>query len=142
MKKFIGLILGAGLCASINTYATTNLTIQVFNNTDTACHLEKKHLIHGFEDWSNIGDTLLPQESQEIILLESSFYGPDIELSYSCGENKTVSFELQQDYYYKSLPPENHPTILSLLSKGLTLTPAFFDKTPGIANMIISNKSS
>jgi hypothetical protein len=75
------------------------LSVQISNNTNANCLLIDKQVMHGRMSANTqapvliqAGDSAYPFEMRQQI------YGPDIVLTYECGEGNQISFESQQDF--------------------------------------------
>lgn len=74
------------------------LTVNLTNTTSNACKLVKQDVKHGyFSFFSSAPSYLKPGDTWGLILQQSA-YGPEIQLTYSCGDNTEITFTSQQDY--------------------------------------------
>jgi len=124
---------------SFNAYALSGkMTVQILNNTDTTCHLIQPQLLHG-NNMPVIDDTLTPQESTTFTVSQDWFYGPDILVGYTCGENKIVNFEVQQNFtsFYSQQPTMTIKQIM-----GLSLASQVFEHLSGIINITINKAAA
>ncbi len=74
------------------------LSIAVNNMTPWACTLTQKLVKAGKLSGSTQVPTFLPANSQGMPFeMQQLFYGPDLTLTYQCGENHQITFRSQQD---------------------------------------------
>jgi len=74
------------------------LSIMISNKTNSACELVDKQVIYGRMSSSTQIPVLIPPKSSAATFeMRQMIYGPDIILTYECGEGHTITFESQQD---------------------------------------------
>lgn len=82
-------------CIAINSYANCGtLQLEVSNETSKKCILKKFQLNHGNYEWYPLA-TILPGQT-DVFDVDMFGFGPDVELSYSCG-GRLVSFRSQMN---------------------------------------------
>lgn len=151
----------AGICliasmVSLNAFADNNITkntqtksvaseqkeeagrlhVQISNSTNANCQLSNQYLSHG--TLASAPPQSLMAGDSKTFDLNQSLMGPDIYLTYTCGEN-SIRFEVQQDYAYLM---GHTPTVTVEEANGLKLTydvtsSSMFWDSPGIANIVI-----
>lgn len=100
MKKIIFIVMYLSLCgfssfshAEID-YCPYSLSIIIKNQTQDTCHLEQQNIqeYNTIQTKNNIPATIeAGQESQPYIVYTLRRDGPNISLTYNCGENKFVT---------------------------------------------------
>lgn len=80
------------------------LHVLISNHASDACTLVAQTLIHGqLESGSSIPTYIPAKTDAKSFSLAQMGYGPDLLLTYQCGEGKKITFESQQDScYYKA----------------------------------------
>jgi len=74
------------------------LNINITNLTNSACTLVNSNLKHGYYKYTSSVPTFIPAGSTASpIFLEQSVVGPELELTYSCGDDKLVTFNSKQN---------------------------------------------
>jgi len=108
MKKIIFSILISSLISGF-AYAGDDdnncgkLSVVVTNTTDSTCTLIKSNLRHGYFKYTSSIPMYIPRyTSTTPIYLEQSIFGPELELSYSCGENTILTFTSKQNLCFLS----------------------------------------
>jgi hypothetical protein len=109
MKKLVLLscvfaTLSAGLAhADADDNNCNKLNIMITNLSPNACTLINSTLRHGYFKYTSSVPMFLPAgTTTSPIILEQSVYGPELELTYACGENKLVTFVSKQNYCFLS----------------------------------------
>lgn len=78
--------------------ACERLHITVTNATSSSCNLVGSRLRHGgFSKNSTIPKSIIQGETSHPIILIQNTMGPELELTYRCGEGKVISFVSQQN---------------------------------------------
>ena len=75
-----------------------NLQVTIFNSTDKVCALKSYHMDHGYLV-TPPPTSLMPNGVSNFFIMESQYFGPQIRLSYQCGE-ETISFISRQNYCF------------------------------------------
>ena len=103
MKKVILSILLSGLVTGL-AHADSDdnncgkLSIMITNLTQSTCTLVSSNLRHGYYKYTSSVPIYIPANSSAgPIFLEQSIFGPDLELGYSCGDGKLISFASRQN---------------------------------------------
>ena len=80
------------------------LHILISNHTSNDCTLVAQTVIHGsLESGISIPTHIDAKTDAKAFIMSQMGYGPDILLTYQCGEGKKITFESQQDAcYYKA----------------------------------------
>ncbi len=114
-------------CAAGATHAMScaYLNIILSNTTSNACKLVKEDLKRGSYALFTSAPTYLRADSSWQIVLQQSFYGPNLSLTYSCGDDKEITFNSQQDFCFLAA---GDVTAQVLDSKNMTAMP---NTTPG-----------
>lgn len=110
MKRFVTLslviLLGLVNMAHAGSDSDTNncmkLVVTITNNTDQACTLANQYLKHGYLAYTSSIPAFIPAHStaHPFFLTQSWLIGPELELTYNCGEGKSVNFTTKQDACY------------------------------------------
>lgn len=80
-----------------------NLSITITNTTGEPCTLMNSYLYHGYYLLSSSTPTFIPPGTVAgPIFLEQGIFGPELELTYSCGFNRLVTFSSKQNYCFLS----------------------------------------
>lgn len=83
--------LSYGSCNSIN--------ISITNVTGDLCKLEGTELKHGYLGWVANAPVYLPTNSTtDPLVLKESYLGADLNLTYTCGNDKKITLSIQHDY--------------------------------------------
>lgn len=79
------------------------LSVMISNNTEHNCELTAKNVVHGNMSSSSQVPELIPaHSSSHPFSLRQTTYGPDIVVTYQCGDETRVTFESQQNVCYFS----------------------------------------
>lgn len=106
MKK---IFIFLALCLSVSSVFAegddnncAKLSIMITNTTNEVCTLEDQSLNHGFLHYTGHVPAFLPagSTSQPFVLSQSAIFGPDIDLTYVCGNSKRIQFHTKQDYCF------------------------------------------
>jgi hypothetical protein len=110
MKKTSSIVmLGALLCCGQTAFAgdapvneCTKLSILLVNTTQNTCKLLHQNLIHGFiVNMSHVpGFIPAGTTAPELDLEQGYFGGPEIELTYQCGDNKKITLHSKQNFCF------------------------------------------
>lgn len=74
------------------------LNVSIANFTNSACTLISSNLKHGYYKYTSSVPTFIPAgTTASPIFLEQSLIGPELELTYACGEDKMIRFNSQQN---------------------------------------------
>ena len=98
MKKafYLFLLCHAPLVVAENTHDCVYLEINLLNQSNQTCQLIDSHIAHGkLSDESEIPQTLTPEQLRRFYLRQTHF-GPDVILTYRCGNNE-FKIESQQN---------------------------------------------
>lgn len=77
------------------------LNIMITNLTKEPCTLLSAYLFHGYYSYiSSVPAFIPPGISAGPIFLEQGLFGPELELTYSCGPNSVVTFTSKQNYCF------------------------------------------
>lgn len=78
--------------------------ILISNHTSDTCTLVAQTVIHGqLESGVSIPTVIEAKTDAKAFVMSQLGYGPDLLLTYQCGEGKKITFESQQDAcYYKA----------------------------------------
>lgn len=80
-----------------------SLNIMITNLTKEPCTLLSAYLYHGYYSYtSSVPAFIPPGTSAGPIFLEQGFFGPELELTYSCGPGSIVTFNSKQNYCFLS----------------------------------------
>jgi hypothetical protein len=99
---FIGLNMVSGLSyAKLDPDYTGYLNITITNASPNLCKLINYSVIHGGLYFaSSIPEYIPPYTSANPIIIIGDFFPEEVELSYSCGENKSISFNSKMINHY------------------------------------------
>lgn len=102
MKKNI-LVLSACLLASSQLYASYDscayLSIVIANNGNETCYLTNANLKYGYLDQnSGIPQQVYPNSYSQPFEMRQSFFGPEVALTYQCGQDKQITVDSMQNY--------------------------------------------
>lgn len=100
MKKKMLLTMLGLTCAMGQAYSFScaYLNVEVINATSNTCTLVNQNLKHGAFDFFTTAPTYLPPNTGGQIILGQTFYGPELDLTYSCGDDTEITFTSQQGY--------------------------------------------
>ncbi len=74
------------------------LSILITNLTPSTCTLVNSYLRHGYYKYTSSVPMYIPANTTAgPVFIEQSIFGPDLELSYSCGDGKLITFSSQQN---------------------------------------------
>lgn len=74
------------------------LSLAISNNNPSACTLVRKELRHGNMSSGTLVPGLIPAGGTSYPFeIAQTFFGPDLILTYQCGEDREVTFESQQN---------------------------------------------
>ena len=96
------------LCIGMTSvYASDNncgkLSILITNTTNAECKLVKKQLNHGYFMYSSLVPGVISAHSTaQPFVLTQSVFGPDIDLTYQCGNASQITIHSQQDLCFLS----------------------------------------
>lgn len=77
------------------------LSLLLVNTTQNTCKLTKQNLIHGYVvNTSHVPNFIPPNSTAPALDLQQQFAPIEIELSYQCGENKTITLHTRQEYAF------------------------------------------
>ena len=97
MKKYfliLILVCPVAVSAADALYCSSSISVVIKNNTQQTCHLTQQILKQGEMKSNEVPITILPgNESKPYQIHNFGKTGPDIVLSYQCGEDKFVSIE-------------------------------------------------
>ena len=78
-----------------------NLNIMITNLTGEPCTLLSNYLFHGYYSFTSSVPAFIPSGTiAGPVFLEQGFFGPELELTYSCGPNRLVTFNSKQNYCF------------------------------------------
>jgi hypothetical protein len=104
MNKISMLMLIALTSFVSNSYAVTEtngcgyLSIIITNATPVGCNLVSSNLKHGYYKYTSSVPTYIPPySSASPLFLTQSIFGPELELSYACGQDQFVTFTSRQN---------------------------------------------
>lgn len=106
MKKIIlSVLLSSLICGMANADGDDNncgkLSILLTNLTQSTCTLVSSNLRHGYYKYTSSVPMYIPANTTAgPIFLEQSIFGPDLDLSYACGEDKLVTFSSKQNFCF------------------------------------------
>ena len=95
-----------------------NLQVTIFNSTDKVCALKSYHMDHGYLV-TPPPTSLMPNGVSNFFIMESQYFGPQIRLSYQCGE-ETISFISRQNYCRDATTWKNPEGLGVLLSRSIS----------------------
>lgn len=79
------------------------LSVMITNTTGSTCSLISSNLQHGYFKYTSSVPMYIPTNTTTTpIYLEQSMFGPELELSYSCGEDKVLTFTSKQNLCFLS----------------------------------------
>jgi hypothetical protein len=129
-----GMLLCTLAASSAFAFDCNYLQIAFVNTLPTACHLVKQELKHGYFDYFTYAPPYIEANSSfNSIILRQSFHGPELELTYECGDNKTITLLNHQDYCFMS-PGQVSAQVLqaeNMSAKANTTTGSFWGSQPG-----------
>ena len=102
-KKLLSASVLLSITACLANAASDNnkcgiLNINITNLTNSACTLVNSNIKHGYYKYTSSVPTFIPAGSTASpIFLEQSLVGPELELTYSCGDDKLVTFSSKQN---------------------------------------------
>ncbi len=101
MKKLLALLLYLyPVLGLAGDYPCIYLTIRIKNEAQSACHLVGFKMVSGYVQGANLNDIplVIPvgQTSASFMVAEAFSDKLDLDLTYECGENKTVKFDMQK----------------------------------------------
>lgn len=89
--------------ADSDDYNCSKLHIMITNLTRGSCELVNPTLKHGFYTYSSSVPTFIPAGTTAgPLILEQSVVGPELELTYVCGEWGRVTFNSKQNFCFFS----------------------------------------
>lgn len=101
-KVWLGLLMSGvaiSLAHASNINGCENLSVMITNTSINGCSLVNSSLKHGFYKHTSSVPLFIPSGTTAgPIFLQQSLFGPELELTYSCGDNKLVTFNSKQDY--------------------------------------------
>ncbi len=104
MNKLLVLgAMGFSLIATSMAHASCDdLTIVITNTTTNGCSLTQQNLKHGYFPYYYFAPTYIKASEAVATLVAQNFYGPELELTYSCGEGKSITINSQQNWSFLS----------------------------------------
>jgi hypothetical protein len=105
MKKMSMVVLGVLFLWGQAAFADDcgALSILVINTTQSTCKLTNHNLMHGYIVNSSHIPTYIPAGTTAPALdLVQGIAGPEIEMTYQCGDDKTISLYTKQNYCFLS----------------------------------------
>lgn len=125
-KKTLVTLLGLTCITGVtHSMSCAYLNIILTNTSKTACKLVKQDLQRGSYALFTSAPTYLYPDASWQIVLQQSFYGPNLTLTYACGDGKEVTFSSQQDFCFLAAGDVNAQV---LDAKNMTAIPS---TTPG-----------
>lgn len=109
MKKFsfiamLGALLFWGQTASADEINNecTKLSVLLVNTTHNTCKLLHQNLIHGYIINTSHVPGYIPAgtTAPELDLMQGLINGPEIELTYQCGDTKKITLRTKQNYCF------------------------------------------
>lgn len=98
-KKMLLTMLGLTcVMGQVYSFSCAYLNIEVINASTNTCKLVNQNLKHGTFDFFTAAPTYLPPNAGGQIILSQTFYGPELDLTYSCGDNTEITFTSRQGY--------------------------------------------
>lgn len=100
MKKWLLILLMSNVSLAFSgVYPCVYFNITIKNNTANDCQLIQKFVRFGAISSATIEPTKIAagQESQSFEMSENGFNGPDIVLTYQCGNNQIITIESQKN---------------------------------------------
>jgi hypothetical protein len=89
--------------ANSNDNNCGSLGVTISNLGSNTCTLVNDRLIHGYYTYtSSVPYMIPPGTSAGPIILEQSIFGPELELTYTCGEFKIITISSRQNYCFMS----------------------------------------
>lgn len=113
------------------------LSILITNSTGSTCTLINSYLRHGYYKYTSSVPMYIPANTTASpIFLEQGIFGPDLELSYSCGNGKLITFSSQQNLCFLSAGNVNGRVLYSqnTLADYQTLNGSWFWSQHGSIN--------
>ena len=102
MKRLLLSVLMVLSCMPSLLYAGCGATnIVITNMTPNLCKLVKSELHHGYFELVSAAPAYIPPHMTALpIVLSVSFFGSELELSYKCGDNQSITISSTHDYRF------------------------------------------
>lgn len=80
------------------------LNVLITNATNKLCSLQSQVLNHGFFMYTSSAPAFIPAgvTAHPFILTQSMIFGPDIDLTYRCGDDSFITIHSKQNYCFWS----------------------------------------